>query len=80
MYTGILLNNKQTYTCTTHSEKKIICFSESYFDIRHTSSLISTYEKRKSDLQKDIQISKQINVQNYNKRLTDIQTDRQDNP
>ena len=60
--------------------KKRKCFSESYFDIKHTSSLVSTYGKRNSDLQKDIQISKQINVQNYNNRLTDIQTDRQDNP
>ena len=37
-------------------------------------------KKRKSDFQKDIQISKQINVKIYNNRLSDIQTDRQDSP
>ena len=47
-------------------------FFRSYFDIKHTSSLVSTYEKRKSDLQKDIQISIQISVY-----IIDIQTDRQ---
>ena len=61
----------------TFGKKREYVFQKAILTLSNASSLISTYEKQKSDLQKNIQISKQINVQNYNNRLTDIQTVRQ---